>query len=149
MFLPLLLLNIVIDSGVVYGSHLFTACLCKDMVVVGGPVLKTFLSWFCCDFLPNQYVLSLPSLKDSEYQSSYNDEPLHEDAVQQEEAPEEVGLGGEQQEEEEAADSSQVFNTEVCDQVFDIRLFHYTSVFTVVHLESIVWQIQVQNWWFT
>uniref|UniRef100_A0A3P8ULB7 Uncharacterized protein n=1 Tax=Cynoglossus semilaevis TaxID=244447 RepID=A0A3P8ULB7_CYNSE len=45
--------------------------------------------------------------QDSEYQSSYNDEPLHEDAVQQEEAPEEVGLGGEQQEEEEAVETEE------------------------------------------
>lgn len=66
----------------------------------------------------NQYVLSMWSLKDDEYQTSYNDEPLDEHGVQQEEAPEEEEVGGEEQQEEEeedTAEGSQVFDTEeVC-----------------------------------
>lgn len=51
------------------------------------------------------------SLKDDEYQTSYNDDPVDEHGVHQEEAPEEEDEGGEEQQEEEeedTAESSQV-----------------------------------------
>lgn len=64
----------------------------------------------------NQYVLSMWSLKDDEYQTSYDDEPLDEHGVQQEEAQEEEEVQGEEQQEEEeeddTAEGSQVFDTE-------------------------------------
>lgn len=67
--------------------------------------------------LTNQYLLSMWSLKDDEYQTSYDDEPLDEHGVQQGEAPEEEEdvVGGEEQQEEEeedTAEGSQVFDTE-------------------------------------
>lgn len=58
------------------------------------------------------------SLKDDEYQTSYDEQPLDEHGVQQQEAPEEEEEGGEEQQEEEeedTAEGSQVFDTEeVC-----------------------------------
>lgn len=66
--------------------------------------------------LSNQYVLSLWSLKDDDYQTSYDDQRL-EHGVQQEEAPEEEEeeVGGEEQQEEEEEEGSQAFDTEeVC-----------------------------------
>lgn len=63
----------------------------------------------------NQYILSIWSLKDDEYQTSYDDEPVGEHGVHQEEAPEEEDVGGEEQQEEEeehTEEGSQVFDTE-------------------------------------
>lgn len=62
-------------------------------------------------------ILSVLSLKDDEYQTSYDDQHVNEYGVQQEEAPEEEEeeVGGEEQQEEEEGDTaegSQVFDTE-------------------------------------
>lgn len=64
-----------------------------------------------------QYILSIWYLKDDEYQSSYNDQPVDEHGVQQKEAPEEEEeeVGGDEQQEEDkeaTAQGSQVFETE-------------------------------------
>lgn len=58
------------------------------------------------------------SLKDDEYHTSYDDQPMDEHEVQQKEAPEEEEEGGDEQQEEDeeaTAQGSQAFETEtVC-----------------------------------
>lgn len=47
------------------------------------------------------------SLKDDEYQTTYNDEPVDEHGVHQEEAPEEEDEGREEQQQEEEEDTAE------------------------------------------
>lgn len=79
--------------------------------------------------LTNQYVLSMWSLKDDEYQTSYDDERLGEHGVQQEEVPEEQDeAGGEEQQEEEEEDTAKGFDTEEVCQHTPYNTLHYRLI---------------------